>query len=85
MEEGGRGGSEVREVRVVGEGVAGSLESRLFLLCRMVVWTMLRNLPTVGSMSSGEKERKIEVFQSSLSISMSLLGSSLHYSKNRLV
>ena len=32
VEEGGRGGSEVREVRVVGEGVAGSLESRLFLL-----------------------------------------------------
>ncbi|CAI8056519.1 hypothetical protein GBAR_LOCUS30801, partial [Geodia barretti] len=53
VEEGGR---EVREVRVVGEGVAGSLESRLFLLGRMVVWTMLRNLPTVGSMSSGETE-----------------------------
>ena len=49
VEEGGRGGSEVREVRVVGEGVAGSLESRLFLLGRMVVWTMLRNLPTVWS------------------------------------
>ena len=61
MEEGGRGGSEVREVRVVGEGVAGSLESRLFLLGRMVVWTMLRNLPTVGSMSSGETERKNRV------------------------
>ena len=61
VEEGGRGGSEVREVRVVGEGVAGSLESRLFLLGRMVVWTMLRNLPTVGSMSSGETERKNRV------------------------
>ena len=60
MEEGGRGVSEVREVRVVGEGVPGSLESRLFLLGRMVVCTMLRNLPTVGSMSSGETERKIE-------------------------
>ena len=57
VEEGGRGGSEVREVRVVGEGVAGSLESCLFLLGRMVVWTML-NLPTVGSMSSGETERE---------------------------
>ena len=52
VEEGGRGGSEVREVRV-----AGSLESRLFFLGRMVVWTML-NLPTVGSMSSGETERE---------------------------
>ena len=90
MEEGGRGGSEVREVRVVGEGVAGSLESRLFLLGRMVVWTMLRNLPTVGSMSSGERQREKnrQVFQSSLSntcISMSLLGSSLQRTKNRLV
>ena len=53
VEEGGRGGSEVREVRVVGEGVAGSLESRLFFMGRMVVWTMLSM-----SMSSGETERK---------------------------
>ena len=61
VEEGGRGGREVREVRVVGEGVARSLESRVFLLGRMVVWTMLRNLPTVGLMSSGETERKNRV------------------------
>ena len=58
VEEGGRGGSEVREVRVVGEGVAGSLESRLFLLGRMVVWTMLRNLPQQLGRCPLERQRE---------------------------